>query len=156
MPYCTSCQHGWVTRPEEEWCHAQCPLCGLPVRRDDVRISEAFKGKYLKAADSELDKPVKVHFTECRYEDMQDGTQKVVCYFSELDSGLVLNKTNAETISSYLGDDTSTWTGKPVVLYRDESVRRPDGTRCGGIRCRQPKDFKEVVAEPEFEDDVPF
>ena len=41
-------------------------------------------------------------------------------YFEGKPKGLVLNKTNANTISDAYGDETEHWEGKEIVLYEAE------------------------------------
>lgn len=45
-----------------------------------------------------------------------DGTRKLFVMFSELDKGLVLNKTNADTIGDLYGRGTDGWIGRQVML----------------------------------------
>jgi hypothetical protein len=48
--------------------------------------------------------------------ELPDGQRKLGIWFKGKDKGLLLNKTNANTISGLYGDDTDTWLGKPVQL----------------------------------------
>jgi hypothetical protein len=43
--------------------------------------------------------------------------EKPVLHFEESEKGLVLNKTNAQTIAAVLGSETDAWIGQQVVLY---------------------------------------
>lgn len=69
-----------------------------------------------------------------------DGTSesKWCMHFEEFDRGLLLNKTNIRLVASFLGNDTSAWMGRKVVIYNDPSVAF-GGRVVGGIRLRAPK-----------------
>lgn len=45
---------------------------------------------------------------------------KPVLYFRETEKGLVLNKTNASTISGLYGPETDEWGGKKIALFGQE------------------------------------
>lgn len=83
-----------------------------------MKISAAFPSKYLKASDLPDGRDVRVVIEDVRMELMeQTGDEKPVCYFQGKDRGLVLNVTNASTISTAYGDDTEEWYGKPIILF---------------------------------------
>jgi hypothetical protein len=69
---------------------------------------------------------------------MQDfgDEAKPVVYFEGKSKGLVLNKTNANTVSDAYGDETELWEGKETVLYEAEVEYQ--GRRMPGIRCIVP------------------
>ena len=50
----------------------------------------------------------------------KEALDKWVCYFDGTDKGLVLNKTNLNTIARLYGDDTDLWIGKPITLFATE------------------------------------
>jgi hypothetical protein len=56
--------------------------------------------------------------------------KKDVIFFVGETKGLVLNRTNAETLAQALGDDSDGWHGASAVLY---AVKTPTGD---GIRIR--------------------
>lgn len=60
-----------------------------------------------------------------------------VLYFQGKDKGVVLNKTNARTISAAYGDDTEAWAGQPVELYEAEVMY--EGKAVPGIRMTVPR-----------------
>ena len=80
-----------------------------------MNINDSFPIKYLKASDLK-GKKIKVEIYEVQAEEVGDG-RKPVLYFKGKDKGMVLNKTNALTISSSYGADTDTWIGKSIHLY---------------------------------------
>jgi hypothetical protein len=80
--------------------------------------------------------------------------------------GMVLNRTNADSITEILGtDETDEWAGGRVVLYVDKTVMYA-GKRTGGVRVVAPPaaHAKHQAAPPpavveDFEagdEDVPF
>src|SRR4029077_18793814 len=83
-----------------------------------MRVSAAFPSPYLKASDLQGRRiPVKI----LRVEMQELGDElKPVVYFEGKSKGLVLNKTNANTISAAYGDETEDWEGKETVLYETE------------------------------------
>ena len=78
-------------------------------------INAAFPSTYLKAADLQ-NRQVPVTIERIDFEQM-DGKTKPILFFRNAQKGMVLNKTNAMTISSYLGPETDGWVGKTIVLY---------------------------------------
>jgi len=122
-----------------------------------MKISTAFPSKFIKAADLQ-DRDWSVTLKAVEMETMeQTGEEKPVLYFVETDRGLVLNKTNADTISTKLGDDeTDNWPGAKLVLF-------PATTSFGGrtvpcIRVRlDTSAAPQVSTAPQGpSDDVPF
>jgi len=103
-----------------------------------MKISQAYPTKFLSAADIEdLEGPVVMG--EVVMEDMNDGSRKPVLYFQNLDKGLVLNKTNGNTISAVYGDDTDEWAGHKVQLISvpvEFQGKMVDGIR---VRAKQQK-----------------
>lgn len=86
------------------------------------KMSQMFPSKWLAAADlDEQDRTLTVaDVTEELIGQGEEQDLKWVIHFREVDKGLVLNKTNATTITSALGDDTDEWIGRKVVLYPTE------------------------------------
>lgn len=80
-----------------------------------------FPSKYLKVDDLDGDSPVII--ASIRFERLKDDDgkeeDKPILYFLRVEKGLVLNKTNATTISEQHGDDTDTWPGKRIVLTKE-------------------------------------
>lgn len=80
-------------------------------------INEAFPEKYFKA-ETFTDGPLNLTIADTEMEKMLDGSEAPVVYFKEDHRGLVLNKTNAKTISSMYASDTDGWVNQPVTLIR--------------------------------------
>jgi hypothetical protein len=86
-----------------------------------MRIGAAFPSKYLKAADLPADRHVSVVIDHVTVENVAGNDnpddEKPVLYFQGKQKGMVLNKTNATTISNAYGDETDAWSGQPILLY---------------------------------------
>jgi len=99
-----------------------------------MKMSEEFPSKYLKAADLQ-GREVRVTMQNVEREKIGDDF-KPVLYFKGKDKGVVLNKTNAGTISDSYGDDTEDWFDQPLILF---SVMVDFQGKVGpAIRCRVP------------------
>jgi hypothetical protein len=81
-------------------------------------VSVLFPSKYLKAADATP--PLTLTIKRVSWEKMKDqeGNEedKPVIWFAEQEKGMVLNRTNANTITDLYGPDVDRWTGQRVVL----------------------------------------
>lgn len=81
-------------------------------------VNDLFPSKYLKHSDAEPD--IIVTISRITQEKMKnnDGKeeQKPVIYFSEQEKGMVLNRTNANTLAELFGSDIGNWTGERVTL----------------------------------------
>lgn len=113
------------------------------------RVSDMVPSKYLKASDVE-DSPV-LTISHVKEEVIGQGAQadkKWILFFEEEEKGLVLNRTNINTIADLYGDDTDDWEGKKVTLFAtqvDFQGKQVDAIR---VRNKQPK-TKERPAKPE-------
>ena len=82
-----------------------------------TKVSEAFPGKYLKAADLN-NRTVKATILKIAFEEIgQNNDRKPVVYFDGAEKGLVLNKTNATEIATAHGDEMDEWVGKEIELF---------------------------------------
>jgi hypothetical protein len=99
-----------------------------------MNINKLFKSNYLRAADIESDN-LTVTIEEVREEIIgQDKDSKPVVYFKGILPGLVLNKTNANTITEVLGTpETDEWIGRQITLYPAEvEYQRQTWACCSG------------------------
>lgn len=89
-----------------------------------MNINEAFPSKYLKAdVDILPDVPVHLTISGVEIENVGSGEKqehKPVVTFREVKKALVLNKTNATTITKLYGSDTDGWVGKRITLLWKE------------------------------------
>ena len=81
-----------------------------------MKANDAFPSKFIAAADlNGEERTVKITHVDS---DEIGGKQKFICHFAGAKKGLVLNKTNFNTIVKVTGqDDTDDWTGCEIVLY---------------------------------------
>ena len=83
-----------------------------------MKIFACFPSKYLKAADLQ-DKHITAVMSHVALEEVRDVDEAKmlpVLYFQAVPKGMVLNKTNAKTISSAYGEETDHWSDMPIVL----------------------------------------
>jgi hypothetical protein len=109
-----------------------------------MKVSETFPSKYLKASDLQ-GREVRLTMANVQIEKLGDD-DKPVLYFKGKEKGLVLNKTNANTISDAYGDESEDWYDQPLILF---SVMTDFQGKVGpAIRCRVPtaKDNKAHAA----------
>lgn len=87
-----------------------------------MNISTAYPSNYLKADDLN-GKSVTVVIQKVELEEIgqgRDKERKPVLYFRGKDKGVVLNKTNANTITKLYGGETDEWVGKAITLVPRE------------------------------------
>lgn len=65
--------------------------------------------------------------------------EKPVVYFEETDKGLLLNKTNANTIAQLHGPETDGWPGKQITLFATDVDFGGKMTLAIRVRMRAPK-----------------
>ena len=131
-----------------------------------MRFSKAFPSNYLKSSDLN-GKPWDMHIRACVMEDLGQGNDKEskpVLYFDGAQKGLVLNKTNANTIVKSYGDDTAGWPSKPVQVFPTTTEFK--GETVDAIRVRvvseapqpepEPQPDAAPMADAEFSDSIPF
>lgn len=80
-----------------------------------MKVSEAFPSQYLKAADLN-GRNVSLTIKNVDIETIGDDRKPVV-YFEGKEKGLVLNKTNANTIAFTYGDDMDEWRGGEIIIF---------------------------------------
>jgi len=78
-------------------------------------INAAFPSKFLKSSDL-LGRRARAVMERVEIESIGEDRRPVV-YFRGKEKGLVLNKTNANTISDMFGSNTDGWTGKEIILF---------------------------------------
>lgn len=100
-----------------------------------MKISEAFSGNYLKAAD--IPHPITMTMTTVTQEKMPDESTKPVVKFANENRGLTLNKINATTIAALYGDDTAGWNGRQIELFSTTTFFNGRQVPC--IRVRAPQ-----------------
>lgn len=80
-----------------------------------MKLDQVFPSKYLKASDLQ-GRDITVRIARIGLEELDDG-KKLVLYFDGAQKGLICNRTNADRIAHYHGNDTDGWLGKEIVLF---------------------------------------
>jgi hypothetical protein len=119
-----------------------------------MKAGSMFPGSYLKAEDLGW-KRVPVVIERVDIEKIGDDPKPVI-HFVGKDRALVLNKTNASTITDVLGtDETDEWEGKRIVLYATKTEYQ--GKRVPCIRVAEPNvPTPPPPADDDDSDAVPF
>ncbi len=99
------------------------------------KVSQMFPSKFLQAADIE-GQSFNLTVSRLTQEEVSDSEQKWIIYFNEATKGMVLNRTNANTLEFLYGGDSDAWIGKPIVLFTEMTSFM--GKPCLGIRMRGP------------------
>lgn len=115
-------------------------------------INDLFPSKYISAHDLGERGEFTLKISQVVIEELinqrrpgGEKEMKPVLYFANAKKGLVLNKTNATTISSSLTPETDAWIGKRITLYRKREQAFGEVTDC--IRVRIPVERKEQHPE---------
>lgn len=126
------------------------------------KVSEMIQSKFLRKEDFDEDRVLSIRGV--KLEDMpgDSGDQKWVLYFREEAKGMALNVTTIRVLENAFGDDSDQWVGKKVKVYVDPNVSF-GGKVVGGLRlmpprktAAEPAKVAPVVADGEFDDDIPF
>lgn len=106
-----------------------------------MNIQNAFPSKWLKSGDVE-DGDLTFTIDRVVMEDIGQGDNqetKPVIYFRETDKGMVLNKTNADTISRLHTPETDNWIGKQISIFATEVDFAGKQTLALRVRMKAPK-----------------
>jgi hypothetical protein len=79
-----------------------------------------FDREYIGSWDLPRDRDAVVVIRLVKAEVLSNGktkNTKPILFFEGKEKGMVCNKTNARTVASLYGNDTTAWIGKPVALY---------------------------------------
>lgn len=79
-----------------------------------MHIDQLYPSRFLRCADLN-GQPMRVTVEGLKREDI-GGELKVVLTFTNGGKAMVLNKTNAKAVAKALGNETSAWRGKAIVL----------------------------------------
>jgi hypothetical protein len=117
-------------------------------------MSSAFPSKYLKAADLQ-DRHITVTMSHVAMEKIAMDSEEVkpVLYFEHKAKGLVLNKTNSETIARVYGDESDQWLGKPIILY--SAMVQFKSEMVEAVRIKIPKQHMPSNVRPIPEPSIP-
>jgi hypothetical protein len=115
-----------------------------------MKISEMFRGKFLKGDDLKGTPTVKIARIVSEIVG-QNNEEKPIIYFEGLQKGMVLNRTNAEVLEMLYGDESDDWVGHKITLYSTPVSFQ--GKTTNACRMRAPKVAKAVVEE--LNDELP-
>ncbi len=111
-----------------------------------MNIDVAFPSKWVRAIDLK-GRDVTVTIARCLEEEVaREGSTQPVLYFHGAEKGLVLNKTNANTIADGLGPETDSWIGAQITLYPTKTDFQ--GKRVDCIRVRELSDVEPPEPAP--------
>lgn len=127
-----------------------------------------FPNDYLSAADLQ-EKDVTLTISRLVQEELrteQGNEDKWVLFFKEMEDRhkrdqkrrnkrLVLNKTNAGSISKVWGTETNDWVGKPITLWPTTCQAFGKQADCIRIREKKPKPTKPAAAADQIPDEDP-
>lgn len=104
-----------------------------------VDMNAAFPSKYLAASDLNGGE-LTLQINSCAMEQLGED-MKPILYFAGQSKGLVLNKTNASTLSDLYGSESDNWGGKSVTLFAIWTEFQ--GRQTQGLRVRAPQQMQQ-------------
>jgi hypothetical protein len=102
-----------------------------------MKVRDAFPKKYIVGEDLE-NKEVELTIRKVLQEVFPDG-DKLVVSFDETKKQLVLNWTNAQTITELYGDETEDWVGKKIWLFATQVDFRGKAVMATRVRKQKPE-----------------
>ena len=126
-----------------------------------ANLDDLYPSKFIKAGDLK-GQDVNLIITSQTVEEVGKAAEKKpVLYFKGTDKGLILNRTNANTIGKAYGQDTSAWKDKRITLFGAETDFGGETVSC--IRVRPPtapemplEANPPVDPKPEMDDEIPW
>ena len=113
-----------------------------------MKANDLFKSKYLKAEDLR-GKDISVTIDRVEMASMPNGQPKPAVFFKDKDKGLVLNKTNFNTIAKVIGiDDTDDWNGHQITIYPTETEFQGEMVDCIRVRRNTTSAATKVYGAP--------
>ncbi len=87
-----------------------------------MKMNDVFPSKFLSAADLDNDTTLTVYSVEMAELKDRNGApeHKPAINFSEVEKGLILNKTNWKTIEKLYGAESDDWVGEKITLFATE------------------------------------
>lgn len=129
-------------------------------------LNNIFPSKYIKSSDLQ-GRDITLAIARIAVEKMDEGNRPII-YFGGKEKGLVCNKTNANRIAHYYGNNTDGWIGKQIILgveLLDFQGQTKEGLRIKGIPApaplapTQPAPAAAAPAahvDQPFNDEIPF
>ena len=129
----------------------------------DMRKALEADSKYLKAILLPEDTPVVLTMSGVKTELVgqgNDAENKAVLYFQGKDKGLILNKTNGNTIMDLYGEDSDEWIGQKIAIFRTTTDYAGKTVECIRVKPSKPKGAaapaKEAAESFGDDEEVPF
>lgn len=131
-----------------------------------MKMNDVFESKYLSASDLN-GRDARVTIADVEVVRIPGtGEKKAAMTFQGKSKGLILNKTNWNTIAEVLGtDETDDWVGKQITLYPTETEYQGRVVDCLRVRRKKapaasewqepPRETAPTEPPAEFED-IPF
>jgi hypothetical protein len=117
-----------------------------------MKMSEAFPAKWLSAPDLK-GKDITLTISDVRMEEVGTPPERLpAVYFRGAGKGLVLNKTNGQTIADQLGDDTDHWIGKQITIFPTSTDFQGRQVACIRVRPGSFRAHEPLVADPSRQD----
>jgi hypothetical protein len=113
--------------------------------------SDFDQSKYLKAADlGEIggEKRLKIKTVTKEIEVGERQETKACVWFTNIDRGLLLNKTNLRVLQGAFGNDMELWAGKIIVAYSIMAPFRGQMVPSLRVRIPPPKEAYKAPASP--------
>jgi hypothetical protein len=119
----------------------------LKQKETKMKASDMFPSKYLKASDAETDLTLTITRISCETMKNRDGQdeEKYVLYFKEVEKGMVINKTNKNTLVDLYGEETDDWIEKRVILTSVDVDAFGETTAALRISHKKPAADKKVL-----------
>lgn len=115
-------------------------------------MNTCFPSDFLKASDLQ-DKEVTVTMSHVEMTEL-GSEQKPVLYFAGKDKGLVLNKTNCNTIIGMYGPNSDGWKGKRIAIFPTQTDFQGRQVACIRVKILQAQ--RSTPAAPPEADEIPF
>ena len=125
--------------------------------REMAKVSEMIVSKFLRKEDFDEDRVLTIKGV--KLEDVgNQGEQRWVVHFREVDKGMVLNITSIRVLEGAYGDDSDGWIGKVITLYAEPEAKSDSGY-AARVKVPKPKAVgglvKPVVPAPDDGMDIP-
>jgi hypothetical protein len=85
-----------------------------------ANVAHLLTGNYLNAAELAQAGPQVATIAGAEIKEFEDGTQKVIVSFHELDKDLPCNKTRLQTLVTLFGPDTAGWMNQRVMIHSQQ------------------------------------
>ena len=93
-----------------------------------------------------------IHYQNLKMQGGREKRNALALRFVGKSRELLLNATNRKTLASLFGtNQCAEWYGKRVLLFVEQDVRRPDGTRGPAVRIRAKRVEQAAPAEQRIE-----